>query len=277
MKYNIVVATHHKTGTVWMDGVFKAIARDFGAQFVNCRSQSSLSTATLKTPFVLFNYDSDFTAYPEILDRDDVRIMHLIRDPRDVLISAMHYHRKSTEAWLHEPIPGYDRITYQAALRALPTKFEKYVFELEHSTAGTIRDLLAWQYGRSNCFDARYEDLRQDTQLSYWRRITSFLGFRGAEQEIVDRRFWQNSLFGGLPRLGNKHVRSGAVAQWKREFTRDLAYAVLMRFPDALQSLGYEMNNAWVSKLEPANSQGVIAELKQLAATRLEVFAGRHL
>jgi len=50
-----------------------------------------------------------------------------------------------------------------------------------------------------------------------------------------------------------------------------------MRFPDALQSLGYEMNNAWVSKLKPANSQGVIAELKQLAATRLEVFAGRHL
>jgi len=188
MKYNIVVATHHKTGTVWMDGVFKAITRDFGAQFVNCRSQSRYQ-ATLKTPFVLFNYNSDFTAYPEILDCDDVRIMHLIRDPRDVLISAMHYHRKSTEAWLHEPIPGYDRITYQAALRALPTKFEKYVFELEHSTAGTIRDLLDWQYGRSNCFDARYEDLRQDTQLSYWRRITSFLGFRGAEQEIVDRRF----------------------------------------------------------------------------------------
>ena len=30
MKYNVVVATHHKTGTVWMDGVFKAIARDLG-------------------------------------------------------------------------------------------------------------------------------------------------------------------------------------------------------------------------------------------------------
>src|SRR4029077_1564752 len=97
MKYNVVIATHHKTGTVWMDGVFKAIARDFGAQFINCRLQSPRSVAALKAPFVLFNYDSDFAAYPEILERDDVRIMHLIRDPRDVLISAMHYHRKSTE------------------------------------------------------------------------------------------------------------------------------------------------------------------------------------
>jgi Sulfotransferase domain len=279
MKYNIVVATHHKTGTVWMDGVFKAIARDFDAQFINCRSQSPRSIAALRTPFVLFNYDSDFAWHPEILDRDDVRIMHLIRDPRDVLISAMHYHRKSTEAWLHEPIPGYDRITYQAALRALPTKLEKYVFELEHSTAGTIRDLLAWQYRRPNCFEARYEYLRQDTQLEYWRRITSFLGFRGADQAIVDRRFWQNSLFGGLPRLGNRHVRSGEVAQWKREFTRDLAYAFLKRFPNALQALGYEMNNAWVSKLQPANSQGVIAELKHLVGAHCEVFAdlARHL
>jgi hypothetical protein len=205
--------------------------------------------------------------------------MHLIRDPRDVLISAMHYHRKSTEAWLHEPIPGYDRITYQAALRSLPTKLEKYVFELEHSTAGTIRDLLAWRYGRANCFEARYEDLRLDTQLEYWRRITSFLGFRGADQKIVDRRFWQNSLFGGLSRLGNRHVRSGEVAQWKREFTRDLAFAFLTKFPDALQTLGYEMNNAWVLKLQRANSPGVVAELKQLAASQLGVFAelARHL
>ena len=47
-----------------------------------------------------------YASYPEILDRDDVRIMHLIRDPRDVLISAMHYHRKSTEAWLQSRFPA---------------------------------------------------------------------------------------------------------------------------------------------------------------------------
>ena len=39
MKYNVVVATHHKTGTVWMDGVFKAIADDVGAHYVDFRSE----------------------------------------------------------------------------------------------------------------------------------------------------------------------------------------------------------------------------------------------
>jgi hypothetical protein len=115
----------------------------------------------------------------------------------------------------------------------------------------------------------RYEDLRQDTELAYWRRISAFLGLDESEQQVSCRRFWQNSLFGGLSRLGNEHVRSGEVAQWKREFTRDLGYAFLTRFPDALMSLGYETSNSWVLKLKPANTDGALADLKRAAALHL--------
>ena len=90
MKHNVVVATHHKTGTVWMDGVFKAIANDIGAQYVDFRSQYDGLDEALSKPFILLNYDSNFREYGHILERDDVRILHLVRDPRDVLISAMH-------------------------------------------------------------------------------------------------------------------------------------------------------------------------------------------
>ena len=269
MKYNVVVATHHKTGTVWMDGVFKAIARDVGARYVDFRSQHRNLGEALGTPFILLNYDSNFREHAHVLQRDDVRILHLVRDPRDVLISAMHYHKKSAESWLHEPIPGYDNLTYQRSLRALPTRFDQYLFEMEHSTAGTLCDMLSWQYGQANCFEARYENLRQDLQLTYWRRISAFLGFDEYEQEVACRRFWQNSLFGGLSRLGNKHVRSGKVAQWKREFTRELAQAFLKKFPGALQSLGYETNNSWVSQLRWGSSPGRFVEMKRLAAVNL--------
>src|SRR5215475_255500 len=151
MKYNIVVATHHKTGTVWMDGVFKAIAGDVGAHYIDFRSQAHQLDEALDKPFILLNSDSKFREHAHILDRDDVRVLHLVRDPRDVLISAMHYHKKSAESWLHEPIPGYDDVTYQRSLKALRTKFDQYLFEMEHSTASTLRDVLSWQYGRHNC------------------------------------------------------------------------------------------------------------------------------
>ena len=173
MKHNIVVATHHKTGTVWMSTVFKAIANDIDAEYVDFWSRDGQVADALKAPFILFNYHSDFRGHSDILSREDVRILHLIRDPRDVLISAMHYHKKSNETWLHEPVPGYDDVTYQRRLNALATRFEQYVFEMEHSTAGTLRGVMGWQYGRANCFEARYEALRQDSDLAYWTRIAA--------------------------------------------------------------------------------------------------------
>jgi hypothetical protein len=279
MKYNVVVATHHKTGTVWMDGVFKTIADDVGAQYVDFRSEYGRLEQKLQEPFVLFNYDSDFRDYAHILEREDVRVLHLIRDPRDVLISAMHYHKKSTESWLHTPVPGYNNVTYQRRLKALPTKLEQYVFEMEHSTAGTLRGMLGWQYGRANCFEARYESLRQDADLSYWTRIADFLGFDEAERQSCRRRFWQNSLFGGLTRLGNKHVRSGDVAQWKREFNRELAYAFVDRFPTVLQKLNYEPDNKWLFDVPGPEATELTAVLKRLVGGRLESFKelGRNL
>jgi hypothetical protein len=264
MKYNIVVATHHKTGTVWMSTVFRAIANDVGAEYVNFRTQHEQLAEVLKTPFVLFNHDSDFQEHAHLLNRDDVRILHLIRDPRDVLISAMHYHKKSNETWLHEPVPGYDNVTYQRRLNALATRYEQYVFEMENSTDSTLRDMLAWQYGRTNCFEVRYEELRQDTQMAYWSQIVSFLGFDEAEQKICRERFWQNSLFGKLLRFGHKHIRSGDVAQWKREFTPELAHAFLERFPSALRSLAYEPDDKWASDLPEMGAGGLTSALKRL-------------
>src|SRR5207302_4457089 len=117
----------------------------------------------------------------------------------------------------------------------------------------------------------RYENLRQDVQLKYWRSISAFLGFDEREQRIASRHFWQNSLFGGLSRVGNRHVRSGDVAQWRREFTRDLGRAFLTRFPDALQSLGYEIDNGWISRLPEPSATGLLAGLKRFAAAHQEV------
>ena len=50
MRYNLVVATHHKTGTVWMDGVFKALAGDLGARYINFRAQYEEIKGLLGSP-----------------------------------------------------------------------------------------------------------------------------------------------------------------------------------------------------------------------------------
>ena len=279
MKKSVIIATHHKTGTVWMATVFKAIAADLGATYVDYWAEKAQVEEALKRPFVLFNYDSDFRGHSQLLSRDDVRILHLIRDPRDVLISAMHYHRRADESWLHEPVPGYDNITYQRRLNAFETRYEQYVFEMENSTDSTLRDMQGWQYGRSNCFEARYEELRQDTQMAYWSKIIDFLGFEPHEQAICRQRFWQHSLFGNLSGRAHRHVRSGDVVQWKREFTPELAQAFRWKFPKVLQALGYEPDDRWIAEVQGANTiaaaerQGGLATLLgRLVGPRWEKF-----
>jgi len=102
-----------------------------------------------------------------------------------------------------------------------------------------------------------------------------FLGLDAANQAIGDRRFWENSLFGGLPRLGNRHVRSGAVAQWRREFTPEIAQAFLERFPGLLQSLGYETSDAWLRELRRQQDPSVLSGLRQLALDHWGLIAER--
>jgi len=249
MKYNVVVATHHKTGTVWMSSVFTAIAKGLGAGFVDFWSHHDRLDRVLKTPFILFNYDSIFLQHSDVLNRADVRILHLIRDPRDVLISATHYHRTSKEAWLHQAAPGRQNVGYQDKLNAFTDPLDRFLFELENSSGSTIEDMLDWRYDRANCLEVRYEGLRLDHSMALWSQIVDFLGFDAAEQDFCRECFWKHSLFGEAAGANSGHVRSGDVAQWKREFTPELAQAFVERFPDALQVLGYEPDDQWVERL----------------------------
>lgn len=249
MQYNIVVATHHKAGTVWMSTVFRAIARGLGMRYVDFWSHYRELEKLLVPPYVLFNHDSMFLQHKPLLDRNDVRILHIVRDPRDVLISAMHYHQSAAEPWLHEYTPGFGRRTYQERLNRLEDPYQRYLFELERATGSTIRGMLEWRYDRHNCFEVRYEALRADSSMKLWADITKFLGLSEGEQRFARHCFWNRSLFGRVPARNRRHVRSGRIAQWRDEFTLSMALAFVSRFPDALQVLGYEVSDRWIDEL----------------------------
>ena len=89
-----------------------------------------------------------------------------------------------------------------------------------------------------------------------------------AEGQRVQREI---SGYAQLSQAAMKSTRmiSDNVAQWKREFTRDLGCAFLLRFPDTLKSLGYETNNSWVSTLRQPRETGRFMDMKRLAAVHL--------
>jgi len=238
LPFKILVGTHHRTGTMWIGGIFRRIARDLALEFFS-GSQEDLPP----------NFDIFFQNH-SIFDLARLPVayrgVHVIRDPRDVIVSGCFYHQKATEAWLHVKRSEFGGWTYQQKIASLPSVDDQLMFEMEHH-GDAIRDMVAWSYTNPNFLEVRYEDLRVDTGLTLFRQIFAFLGFPA---EVIPRLLqiaYAGSLFSGNIR-NSVHVRSGDAGQWRRYFKPAHRVRFLELFGDALIRLGYEQDDDWVGR-----------------------------
>ena len=235
----ILIGTHHKTGTVWMRGIFSQLALLYGYTFRNY-------TRGLESSYefsLLFDTHSQFdlTAFDQV----PYRGMHLIRDPRDLIVSGCYYHQKSTETWLHVPHQKYNGMTYQEKINSFPSMHDRLLFEMEEGAAGAIRDMSQWNYRNPAFIEVKYEDLIADYDLTLFHQIFSFIGVEGKMIPKALELAWKNSLFSN--RLApNFHRRSGKASQWTQYFESSHKQRFLELFGDVLVRLGYEEDNTWV-------------------------------
>ncbi|GIT91281.1 hypothetical protein JANAI62_17370 [Jannaschia pagri] len=254
------IGTHHKTGTLWMRSVFRKLAAwmKVGERVV----YPSVTGKVIpdRERMFLFSWSSTFRS--AILDLPEVRILHVIRDPRDVLLSGYRYHQHAPqrgEDFLHQPRADLDGQTYQQHLNALPTEVDKMLFEMGEKHAKTLDEMLAWDYGRPNAIEVRYEDLIADVTCDGFREHLRNLGLTEPEVSRGGDIFWGNALFGGLAKPEDRvarvaaHVASGQAAQWRTKMPRPVAEAYAEAHGDALVALGYETHPSdWVEEVRHA-------------------------
>ena len=127
----ICIGTHHKTGTVWMRKVWRAIAADQNIPFFQVLRARRLADIPTDGPVIIVNWHSRFPQ--QLLDDPDARFLHLIRDPRDVLLSGMRYHMVAglgNEKFLRIPREDLGGVNYQTHLRSLPDDLARLRFEI---------------------------------------------------------------------------------------------------------------------------------------------------
>lgn len=244
----IVVCTHHKTGTVWMHLLFRDLAeKDPRYKFLNLHlgRPEIVESAEEPTP-IFFEPRGKYSLATSIVE--DFVGLHVIRDPRDVIISGAHYHQKSSEAWLHVPDDEFGGRTYQEMINSLP-QGDKLRFEMERKGGATVRDMVEWNYDDERFLNVKYEDLVTDIDLSLFRRVFHFLQFDRLTTRLALRRTKLISIQFS-DRARNRHVRSGKPRQWETEFTRQDGERFVGRFESALLKLGYETDNSWVERLQ---------------------------
>jgi hypothetical protein len=193
---------------------------------------------------VFFNHQG----VPPRLDGISFRGSHVIRDPRDLVVSAYFYHLRTDENWCIHPTPRNDDLpsdtSYQEHLRRLDLE-DGIIFEMNHVSGAMIDRMCSWDYSDSRFLEVRFEDI-VDNEVEMIERLLSWYGLC-AEDAAVVSSFLDFLSFDSVKRAAKKkaidrrHIGHGhPVGKWRACFSDKVRAAFDERFPEALAILGYE-------------------------------------
>jgi len=235
----LVHCCHHRSGTVWFTRVLSTVARQYGLHFQGAE-QDALKPST--EVFLQDHSRIDRSALPPY------RGSHMIRDPRDMVVSGYHYHLWTEEEWAQHPREKYDGQSYREALNSVGKK-RGMILEMERFCEEDLQDMLRWAYDDPAFLELKYEDVIAD-EASYFEALFEHYGFHDEAVEVgldVARYYSFQNLsgrnFGEVEE--ESHLRSGRTSQWEEHFDDELKARFKEVAGDAVVQLGYEESNDW--------------------------------
>ncbi|MGC4022149.1 MAG: sulfotransferase domain-containing protein [Cyclobacteriaceae bacterium] len=265
---------HHKCASTWVismayDVCFALGLKLYEKQIVLMDNPSSILEEH-STDFLV----SQTSDYEKVKTLNNVRGFHIIRDPRDLIISGYfsHLHSHAIGKWIELK---YHRDNLKKVNKDdglfLEMEFDKYF----------IDHIATWNYNDPNILELKYEDVSYNPK-KYFTLIFEFLEIYG--EEIEEKQLWINSyanrVFNRLSldhrwkldkmnerfvdhliaknhfqKLSNgrshgeenpkSHYRNGLAGDWKNHFNEQHKKRFKDLFGDLLVRLGYEPNNDW--------------------------------
>jgi len=203
------------------------------------------------------------------IDGLDMRFaaVHVVRDPRDILVSAYfsHLHSHLTTAWP-------ELFEFRKKLQTLSIK-EGLLAELEFITdlptngyaLRPFQNMMRWDYDDPRILELRFEDM-VDSPVSFFRRFgrhlelinrQSFLSRftrRRAHHVLSESEFLDIVARNSFAKLAGRsrgkeeqthHYRKGEPGDWRQYFDEDITREFKERFPGLLAKLGYEKSDDW--------------------------------
>lgn len=205
-----------------------------------------------------------------------LRGVHVIRDPRDIVVSGYFSHLYSHPAsaehspWLWE---------HRQRLQSLSHLEEGLMAEIEYC-ATYFERLRAWDYSNSNIWELRYENLILDPEQAFTQAfaflgislpglallpaavmagefwLSKFLKTRVRRRAFLPKPLlrailWQNSFQHRSEgrRAGEEnlkhHYRKGIPGDWRNYFTPRVKEAFKHNYPQLVETLGYELDEDW--------------------------------
>jgi hypothetical protein len=273
---------HHRCATSWVNDIFAAVARE-----LRLRHRTVHHVRMFGGDLRRFTEEGDTDClayvnadYEHVRRLERVRGFHVVRDPRDVTVSAYfsHLHSHSVAEW-PELRAHRQRLQSLGRDEGLTAEMENLRWE--------FACMQSWHYDHPDILELRMEDLTADPYQTMIR-IYGFLGLLdedrfslrkralypifkglrllegrlgarvalpvGPERLPVERLLgivWENDFAtkanGRAPGREDprSHYRKGSAGDWRNHFTaRHIAY-FKEHFGDLLVTLGYERDREW--------------------------------
>jgi hypothetical protein len=238
---------HHKCGSTWVSHVLRSIATRLGLEHFHAHGayefDRDLKAVHRAQGFDLITYVNANFLYVRDLS---VRGIHVVRDPRDLIVSAYysHLHSHPTDGW-----PELEEIRRHLQQVPLETGL---LLELEFCS-GVMSNILSWPAEAEGILLIRFEELIENN-LDGFRRMVDFLGLLDrlgpeALTAIVDEWSFKQLSGGRDPGETNNrhHYRKGIAGEWKAHFSPAVCWAFKKRYNEILVRFGYESNDQWAA------------------------------
>jgi hypothetical protein len=259
------VFTYHKTGTVLVENVMRAVAERFG---LSVALHYGLVERIDPAPEIVLLAHSlvgrDFAARP-------YRAIRIVRDPRDIWVSGYLYHRHCPEGWCtntnFDPAPPitYPRVDY--SFQHYPESWKRdylawlggrsyqrnllerdqeagLAFELAGYTGCTLDAVRGWRLAAPDLLQVQLEAVSRDFDGAL-AIIFRHLGFSEAECEeaVTLARPQDIARMSDEAVAQNPHIYSRTLSKW-RDFLSDAQIGAFeRRYGELIVDLGYQLSN----------------------------------
>jgi hypothetical protein len=274
---------HHKCATMWLEDIARLACQRLGLTLGVVYDEDQFGRdlprwlAEERTEFLVYgNADIEYTrALPRF------RGVHIVRDPRDIVVSAYfsHLHSHSTSSWK-------ELVSHRERLKTLDK--EAGLAEEIRFRARSFGHMATWDYEQDNVLEIRFEDIT----VSSYETILSAFEWLGVvdDQEVYTRTARAaflgrdvlgriNARTGGLLPVGKRlrtlpapevlaivwhhrytrrakgrkkgkedvrsHYRSGRSGDWRNHFSDDHKALFKSLYPGFVPQLGYEQSDDW--------------------------------
>lgn len=196
--------------TVYMQRVFNHIANYYGLSV-----RKSLPADIL------------FSDHSMNIPNGPFRGSHMVRDPRDMIVSSYFYHLKTSEKWCHIPLGNYEdqsyntyllpnadpKLSYQQYLHTL-SQHDGLLVEIRRFIQHEWPYMINWDYQDKRFVELRYEDVLKDPNAL--EPAFKHYDFDDKALKLSLDAAWKYSI---KNRTGDKHITSGKLDHWKDTLT----------------------------------------------------------